>query len=97
VTEHTYNRDGLNLVDGLLLLFQYTLSGFGHIEVNGKNHKLGPGTFIIAHRLSTIQNADKILFIEQGRIVEQGDPYELMAKKGQYCKLYRSQAHSIAG
>jgi AraC-like DNA-binding protein len=43
VTEHTYNWDGLKRVDGPVLLFQYTLSGFGHIEINGKTHKLGPG------------------------------------------------------
>jgi len=47
--------------------------------------------FVIAHRLSTIQHADRILVIDQGRIVEQGVHEELMAKKGAYYKLYAAQ------
>lgn len=48
-------------------------------------------SFIIAHRLSTIVNADRILVIDKGKIVEDGSHEELMAKKGYYYKLYRSQ------
>jgi len=48
-------------------------------------------TFIIAHRLSTVREADKILVIEKGRIVEQGSHQELMKKRGLYYKLYRIQ------
>ncbi len=48
-------------------------------------------SFIIAHRLSTIRNADKILVLEQGDIVEQGNHEQLMASNGAYAKLYNSQ------
>jgi len=48
-------------------------------------------SFIIAHRLSTIRNADKILVLEHGDIVEQGNHKELMALNGAYAKLYNSQ------
>lgn len=48
-------------------------------------------SFIIAHRLSTIRNADLILVINNGDIVEQGNHEDLLAKKGFYYKLYNSQ------
>lgn len=48
-------------------------------------------SFIIAHRLSTIRNADKILVLEHGDIVEQGNHAQLMALNGAYAKLYNSQ------
>ena len=48
-------------------------------------------SFIIAHRLSTIVNADRILVIDKGQIVEDGSHETLMAQKGYYYKLYRSQ------
>lgn len=48
-------------------------------------------SFVIAHRLSTIKNADLILVIENGDIVEQGTHETLLAKKGVYEKLYNSQ------
>lgn len=47
--------------------------------------------FVIAHRLSTIQNADNILVVKDGDIVEQGNHMELMEKKGFYSVLYNSQ------
>ena len=51
----------------------------------------GRTTFIIAHRLSTIRNADRILVIDQGRIIEQGRHAELMNLGGLYATLYRHQ------
>ena len=51
----------------------------------------GRTTFVIAHRLSTIRNADVILMMEHGRIVETGTHHELLARKGHYAELYHSQ------
>ena len=51
----------------------------------------GRTSFIIAHRLSTIKNADLILVMKDGNIVEQGNHEELMKKKGFYADLYNSQ------
>ncbi len=49
-------------------------------------------TFVIAHRLSTIRQADQILVVEQGNIVEQGRHEELIEKRGRYFELYTYQA-----
>ena len=51
----------------------------------------GRTSFIVAHRLSTIQNADVILVMKDGNIIEQGNHEELIAKNGFYAKLYNSQ------
>lgn len=51
----------------------------------------GRTSFVIAHRLSTIRNADTILVMDNGRIVEQGNHEELMAARGFYYDLYNSQ------
>jgi ATP-binding cassette subfamily B protein len=51
----------------------------------------GRTTFVIAHRLSTIRDADTILVMDRGRIVEQGDHDELLARRGFYYELYNSQ------
>ena len=51
----------------------------------------GRTTFIVAHRLSTIKNADTILVMDKGRILEQGTHRELLAKHGYYYNLYHSQ------
>ena len=51
----------------------------------------GRTSFVIAHRLSTIRDADIILFMEHGNIIEQGNHQELLVKKGAYAALYYSQ------
>lgn len=51
----------------------------------------GRTTFVIAHRLSTIKNADKILVLKDGDIIEQGNHNELLQQKGFYSELYQSQ------
>lgn len=56
----------------------------------------GRTSFVIAHRLSTIQNADRIFVIDQGGILEQGSPAELMERKGAYYKLYMKQFEGVA-
>ena len=51
----------------------------------------GRTSFIIAHRLSTIRNADLILVMKDGDIIEQGNHEELLAQNGFYADLYNSQ------
>jgi ABC-type bacteriocin/lantibiotic exporters, contain an N-terminal double-glycine peptidase domain len=52
-------------------------------------------TLVIAHRLSTIEQADVILVMDQGRVVEQGDHAQLLAKQGLYAHLHQLQFHSV--
>ncbi|WP_442853682.1 ABC transporter ATP-binding protein [Bacillus sp. CHD6a] len=56
--------------------------------------KKGRTTFIIAHRLSTIKNADQILVLDRGEIVERGNHFELMERKGKYYQMYELQQGS---
>jgi ATP-binding cassette subfamily B protein len=56
----------------------------------------GRTSFVIAHRLSTIRNADVILMMEHGRIVERGTHQQLLDRKGKYAELYSSQFASRA-
>ena len=51
----------------------------------------GRTTLVVAHRLSTIENADRILVMEKGRIIEQGSHAELLSQNGAYAKLYNMQ------
>ena len=55
----------------------------------------GRTSFIVAHRLSTIREADVILVMQDGKIVEQGTHDELLARNGFYAKLYNSQFETV--
>ncbi len=55
----------------------------------------GRTCFVIAHRLSTVENADRILVVKEGNIVEQGTHRELMGKKGFYAELYHAQFEPV--
>lgn len=79
----------------ILILDEATSSIDTETEITlqkGLDHLLsGRTSFIIAHRLSTIKNADCILYVDKGGILEMGNHEELMKKKGDYYKLYMSQ------
>ena len=57
----------------------------------------GRTSFVIAHRLSTIRDADLILYMQNGQILEQGNHEQLLAKKGYYSRLYYSQFEASRG
>ncbi len=63
---------------------------------NLKNLHNKPTTLIIAHRISAVKNADQIIFIEDGRIVEKGTHNELLTLKGRYYDIYREQFKDFA-
>lgn len=79
----------------ILILDEATSSIDTHTEIlvqHGIEALLaGRTSFVIAHRLSTIQNADRIFVIDNGGIVEQGSPKELLARRGVYYELYMAQ------
>lgn len=79
----------------ILILDEATSSIDTETEIllqKGLNELLkGRTSFIIAHRLSTIKNADCILYVDKGGILERGTHEELLAKKGEYYHLYMSQ------
>lgn len=79
----------------ILILDEATSSIDTRTEVLIQNAMLklmeGKTTFVIAHRLSTIKNADKILALKDGEIIESGTHDELLAKEGFYANLYNSQ------
>lgn len=84
------------LLDAKMLILDEATSNVDtrtEIQIQKAMRKLmaGKTCFVIAHRLSTIQNADNILVVDQGNIVEQGTHSSLMEKKGFYYDLYSSQ------
>lgn len=79
----------------MLILDEATSNVDTHTEVQIQKAMLtlmeNKTTFVIAHRLSTIQNADSILVVKDGDIIEQGNHNELIEKQGFYYELYQSQ------
>lgn len=67
-----------------------------HVQAALENLMQGRTTIVIAHRLSTVENADRIVVMEQGRIVETGRHADLLAQNGRYAQLYRMQFSSAA-
>ena len=55
----------------------------------------GRTSFIVAHRLSTIKDADIILVMKDGNVIEQGTHVELLAKNGFYAEIYNSQFAAV--
>ena len=84
------------LKDAPILIFDEATSALDseseqHIQEALRNLVKGRTTFIIAHRLSTVENADLILVIERGRIVESGTHRELLERNGAYSRLHNMQ------
>lgn len=84
------------LKDAPILIFDEATSALDsesekHIQEALDTLRQGRTTFIIAHRLSTIENADLILVMEKGRIVESGTHEQLLAKQANYSKLHAKQ------
>ncbi len=82
----------------ILILDEATSSIDTHTEVLIQQalEKLlkGRTSFVIAHRLSTVRNADRILVLDQGRIIERGDHCALIAQDGLYAELYQKQFYT---
>ncbi|GAJ20808.1 unnamed protein product, partial [marine sediment metagenome] len=57
----------------------------------------GRTSLIVAHRLSTIKNADKIIVLHKGIVIEEGTHQQLLRKKGHYSHLYRLQSEGLLG
>lgn len=83
----------------ILILDEATSSIDTETEIvlqEGLNRLLeGRTSFIIAHRLSTIKNADRIMYVAKGDILESGNHDELMQKKGYYYQLHMSQYEAV--
>ncbi len=84
------------LLDAKMLILDEATSNVDtrtEMQIQAAMRKLmaGKTCFVIAHRLSTIRNADEILLIDKGELVEQGNHTGLMQKKGRYYNLYMSQ------
>jgi ATP-binding cassette subfamily B protein len=66
------------------------------IQATLRKVRAGRTTLVIAHRLSTIADADQILVLRRGRIVERGDHASLLARGAEYAALWRRQTRELA-
>ena len=81
-------------MSSLLLLYNFMVDVFCAFQVVQEaldRAQEGRTSIVIAHRLSTIQNADRIIVIHHGKVIEEGTHSELMALKGKYYKLTTMQ------
>ena len=88
------------LADNKILILDEATSSVDtrtEVEIQEAMHNLMKGrtSFVIAHRLSTIRDADLILVMKDGDIIEQGNHEELLAKNGFYANLYNSQFEDV--
>ena len=86
------------LKDAPILIFDEATSALDneserYIQAAMEQVMKGRTTFVIAHRLSTVEHANRILVMEDGKIVEQGSHRELLGKNGAYAKLHAAQFH----
>lgn len=58
------------------------------------NATKGKTVIVIAHRMRTIENADKVIFLNEGKVVEEGNPQELIKKNGQFAEMVSLQKES---
>ncbi len=82
------------LKDAPILILDEATSALDNESEKVIQHELeklmvGRTTLVIAHRLSTVENADRIIVMDEGQIIEQGNHSELLAKDGEYAKLYK--------
>jgi ATP-binding cassette subfamily B (MDR/TAP) protein 9 len=79
-------------------LFKSRLDAESEYLVQQAIHKnlKGHTVVVVAHRLSTIENADKIIVLDHGNIVEQGTHRELLKRDGLYAQLVKKQMHTVA-
>jgi len=87
------------LINPRILIFDEATSALDYqseriIQENLEQICKGRTVFIIAHRLSTVRNADTIIVVEKGQIIEQGSHKQLLGQQGAYYNLYRQQEGS---
>jgi ATP-binding cassette subfamily B protein len=70
-------------------------SGLARLLGSGPGREAGRTAVIIAHRLSTVENADRVLVVDGGRIVEDGSPAELLAGGGRFAALHGAWRDSL--
>ena len=89
------------MADPKILIFDDSTSSVDtdteyEIQLALENLRAGRTTFIITQRLSSVKNVDKIVFLDQGEVAEEGTHEELMAKRGFYYELYQTQIGGIS-